>query len=341
MSFKVSVVIPAYNEQDNLSALISDLETVLKPFPGYEVILVDDGSTDQTAERIKQLARTRPYLRYLILSRNFGHQYALKAGLDQASGDCVLSMDADGQHPARLIPDMIQAWKEGADIVYTLRADAAEESFFKRFTSRLYYLIFNWLSGLNLPAGSADFRLMDKKVVAVLRTLPEKSLFLRGLVFWMGFKQKALPYYPDKRRSGQSHYTFKKMMMLAVTGATSFSIKPLRMAVYLGLCFSFLGFLFIAYALYMRFTSGTVITGWASTISVILILGGVQLFIMGIIGEYIGLIFMEVKNRPSYLVRESNLPHRGKNFPSGVGSQKRQKKYKLTDGFKNQRGTNA
>ncbi len=308
----ISVVVPAYNEAENLPLLASQLGDVL-PHGAWELIIVDDGSSDETAEVAKRLHDKNPHIHYVLLSRNFGHQYALKAGLDRARGDCVISMDADLQHPVRLIPELIKHWREGYDIVYTLRADSPDETFFKRLTSRLFYKIFRFLTGLRLPAGSADFRLMSRQATDVIKRLPERTLFLRGLVFWIGFRQKAVPYHPDKRHAGQSSYTLRRMLQFAISGATSFSLKPLRLAVWLGILAAFSGCLFAAYVLYMRLFNGAVISGWASTLCVMLVLGGAQLFILGILGEYIGLIFLETKKRPSYIVKETSIEERKEN----------------------------
>ena len=305
--FKVSVVVPAYNEEGNLPHLIDKLVPILSAYADYEIILVNDGSADKTVEVMKQLHHANSRVNYISLSRNFGHQYALKAGLDAATGDCVISMDADLQHPPRLIPALIDGWQKGYDIVYTTRQDKGTESFFKRFTSGVFYKCFRVLTDLKMPAGAADFRLLDKKVVQVLKNMPEKALFLRGLIYWMGFKQFAISYQVEPRFSGRSSYSLKKMLGLAIAGATSFSIKPLRLAIYLGFIVALLGCLFTAYVLYMKLFAGSVITGWSSLMCVLLILGGCQLFVMGIIGEYIGRIFVEMKNRPSYIVDETSL----------------------------------
>lgn len=305
--FKVSVVVPAYNEEGNLSHLIDRLVPILSEYDAYEIIFVNDGSSDNTLGVMKELHRQNPCVHYVSLSRNFGHQYALKAGLDLADGECVISMDADLQHPPHLIPKLIEAWQNGNDIVYTVRKDTGTEGCFKRFTSFVFYKIFGFLTDLKLPSGAADFRLLDKKVVSILKTMPERALFLRGLIYWMGFKQQAISYHVEQRFSGHSSYSFKKMMALAVVGATSFSIKPLRLAIYLGFIVALLGCLFTAYVLYMKLFVGAVITGWSSIMCVLLILGGCQLFIMGIIGEYIGRIFIEMKNRPTYIVDETSI----------------------------------
>ena len=306
-NFKVSVVVPAFNEEGNIPRLANELVNVLKQYKSYEIIFINDGSVDNTLDTIKKLRLHNKNIHYISLSRNFGHQYALKAGLDSATGDFVISMDADLQHPVNLIPTLIQEWQNGYDIVYTVRTDKKTESLFKRSTSKLYYKIFNFLTGLNMPSGTADFRGMDKKAVQVLKNMPEKTLFLRGVVFWMGCKQKALSYPVHPRFAGKSAYTLKKMMSLAMAGATSFSVKPLRIAIYAGFIVAVLGCLFTAYVLYMKLFGGATISGWASIMCVLLILGGSQLFMMGIIGEYIGMIFMEMKKRPNYIVDETSL----------------------------------
>ncbi len=312
--FKISVVVPAFNEEKVLPETVRQLTNVLSAYPDYEIIFVDDGSSDGSLGVLKKAHAADARIHFVALSRNFGHQYALRAGLAAATGDCVISMDADLQHPPRLIPQLIEHWQNGFEVVYTQRHETKKTPFFKRMTSVLFYKFFSFLSGLSLPAGTADFRLLDRKVVNALVQMHERTLFLRGMIFWMGFKQIAVPYRVEPRFAGQSHYTLRKMLSLAFVGATSFSTKPLRLAVYLGLLVTFLGFLFICYVLYMRLFGGGVITGWTSVLSVMLILGGTQLFMMGIIGEYLGLIFMETKNRPAYLVRESSLEEKNEVF---------------------------
>lgn len=303
----ISVVIPAFNEQDNLPVLVSELTSVLKKIGLYEILIVNDGSTDKTESVIEELHRSDKCVHLISFTRNFGHQYALKAGLDKACGDCVISMDADLQHPVSLIPTMIREWQDGNDIVYTVRRETNNESWFKKMSSRLFYRFFNFLTDLRLPQGAADFRLLDRKVVDQIKNLPERMLFLRGMVSWIGFTQKGIAYTSARRLNGSSSYTLRKMVALAATGAVSFSLKPLRVAIYLGLFVAFMGCLFTAYVLYMRLFNGSVISGWASLMSVTLILGGAQLFMMGIIGEYIGMIFMETKHRPQYIISKTTL----------------------------------
>lgn len=305
--FKISIVIPAYNEAENIEPMLARLLPVLEKYSDYEVIFVDDGSQDATIQKLDDIREKNSKINYISFSRNFGHQYALRAGIDYATGDCVISMDGDLQHPPELIDEMIKEWLNGYDIVYTVRKDTQSVSLFKKVTSNLFYKVFSFFSGLKLPQGTADFRLMDKKVCSVFSSLKENNLFLRGMVFWMGFKQKAIPYTAEKRFAGTSSYTLRKMFAFAVLGATSFSVKPLRLAIYLGLLIAAFGGVFTAYVLYQKLFSGSVITGWASLMSVMLILGGVQLFMMGIIGEYIGMIFMETKKRPKYIVQKTTI----------------------------------
>ncbi len=304
---KISVIIPAFNEAENIEPLLKRLLPILEKYEDYEVIFVDDGSQDNSLEILEKCHLENKKVEYVSFSRNFGHQYALRAGIEHASGDCVISMDADLQHPPELLPQMIEEWQKGYDVVYTVRKDTQDAGLFKKITSCLFYKIFSFFSGLRLPEGTADFRLLDKKVCDVLTHMQEGNLFLRGMVFWMGFKQKAIDYEAQKRFKGESSYTLRKMVALAVLGATSFSIKPLRVAIYLGLFIAMLGGLLTTYVLYQKLFGGSVITGWSSLMSVMLVLGGVQLFMMGIIGEYVGMIFMETKHRPKYIVQKTTI----------------------------------
>ena len=227
------------------------------------------------------------------------------AGLEHASGDYCVIMDADLQHPVELIPELISKWQEGNNIVYTVRKESKVQSWFKRKTSNLFYKVMRFMTGVNIPQGAADFRLIDSKVAEIIRNTPEKILFLRGFITWIGFKQASVEYTPAKRFSGKSSYTIKKMIAFAISGITSFGIMPLRLASFLGLLISGLGALYAIYALYMySFAESYVIAGWTSVLITILILGGCQLVIMGILGEYIGLIFIETKKRPNYIIEE-------------------------------------
>jgi glycosyltransferase involved in cell wall biosynthesis len=308
MKKRVSVVIPAFNEEENLLVIIDRLEHVFNQ-TGYDVefILVDDGSKDKTLLILKAMAKVKANLFYIEFSRNFGHQLALKAGLDKASGDCVISLDADLQHPPELITEMLGKWEEGYEVVYTRRLEDESLSFKKRKTSAYFYKLLNVLSSIDLEEGTADFRLMDRKVVDVFRDFQENEPFVRGLVKWMGYRQIAIDYLPNQRYAGSSKYNLKKMMRFALHGVTSFSIKPLYSAVYLGFVFSCLSLLYVPYVLYAIYR-GIEVQGWASTIMTVVFFGGLQLIILGIIGIYVGKMFMQGKNRPNYIISSTNLP---------------------------------
>lgn len=306
---KISVVIPSFNEASNISELVSRLTAVLNSVPyTYEVIFIDDGSSDNTLEVLKSVNIQNNNLYYLELSRNFGHQNALKAGYDYAEGDCIISMDGDLQHPPELITQFLEKWEEGYDVVYTTREYQDEASYFKTKSSAIYYNMINSLSDTKLEKGTADFRLIDRKVANVLGNLNEDGLFIRGLVKWLGFRQFAINYQCDARFSGKSKYTLKKMVRFAVQGITAFSVRPLYMATGLGLFFALLATLYIPYILisYFYFPKHTV-PGWTSILATVVFFGGIQLVVLGIIGMYLGKLFMQAKNRPNYIVRSTNL----------------------------------
>lgn len=272
----------------------------------FEIIFVNDGSRDNTQNRLEEMAIDFEEVKYIEFSRNFGHQPAVKAGMDWADGNAVISMDGDLQHPPELIPEMIQKWEEEYDVVYTIRTYPKEISYFKRKTSDLFYRFLSQISDVDLTnGGGSDFRLMDTSVVQVMRNLKEDDLFLRGLTSWMGFKQTGIEFVAGERFSGQSSYDLKKMFNFAFTGITSFSVKPLYIATYLGFMFSGLSLLYIPYVLY-AFITKTEISGWASLIMTVVFFGGVQLIILGILGIYLGKIFKQTKGRPNYIIRSKN-----------------------------------
>ena len=307
MKKKISVVVPSFNEEGNIEVLATKLTGVLKQLPYlYEVIFVDDGSADGTLQKLQTLSAIDEHLYYLELSRNFGHQNALKAGYDYADGDCVISMDSDLQHPPELIAQFIEKWEEGYDIVYTCREYQDEATIFKTKSSDLFYSVINSLSDTKLEKGTADFRLIDRKVVNILSTLNENGLFMRGLIKWIGFKQFAIHYQCDARFSGKSKYNLKKMVRFAVQGVTAFSVRPLYIATGLGLFFSLMALLYIPYILISYFT-GHAVTGWTSLIATVAFFGGMQLMVLGIIGMYLGKLFMQSKQRPNYIIRSTNL----------------------------------
>lgn len=303
----ISIVIPAFNEAGNIGAIFEAIKKVIPNKYGVEVIFVDDGSTDDTLSIIKKLARKNKNVYYISLSRNFGHQYALKAGLDHARGSAVITMDADLEHPPKLIPKMLDSWERGAKIVYTQREDDPDLPLHKRITSKLFYQIINKLSETPILAGGADFRLIDQSVVRMVRESSESTLFLRGLVAWSGYPSTTLNYKPKKRSWGRSKYTYTKMLKLAVDALTSFSVVPLRIATIIGFLMSLFTGLYGLYAIIAYFTNWNVITGWPSVIISVLFIGGLQLLILGIIGEYIGKIFLETKKRPLYLINEKKI----------------------------------
>ena len=305
---KISIVIPAYNEEGNLMPVYQRIKSVFENMQGYsfEIIFVNDGSRDNTQSRLEEMALDFPEIKYIEFSRNFGHQPAVKAGMDYADGNVIISMDGDLQHPPELIPQMVKKWEQGYDIVYTIRSYPKEIPYFKRKTSNLFYRFLSQISDVDLTnGGGSDFRLIDSSVAQVMKNLKEDDLFLRGWTSWMGFKQTGIEFVAGERFSGQSSYDLKKMLKFAFTGITSFSVKPLYLATYLGFIFSSLSLLYIPYVLY-AFLTKTEISGWASLIMTIVFFGGVQLIILGILGIYLGKIFKQVKGRPNYIIRSRN-----------------------------------
>ncbi|MGS0748784.1 glycosyltransferase family 2 protein [Halpernia sp. GG3] len=306
---KISIVIPVFNEEKNLELIHQKISEVFTALPNYklEIIFVNDGSRDGSQLVLEQLSAQFEEVKYLEFSRNFGHQPAVKAGIDFATGNAVISMDGDLQHPPKLIPEMISAWEKGFDVVYTIRKYPKEISKFKRKTSEYFYKFLSSISDVNLTSGGgSDFRLMDASVVDVMRNMQESDLFLRGLSTWMGFKQIGIPFIANERFAGESSYNLRKMMKFAFTGITSFSVKPLYLAAYLGFFFSILSiFIYVPYVIHAFFV-GTEISGWASLIMTVVFFGGLQLIILGIFGIYLGKIFKQVKERPNYIVRSKN-----------------------------------
>lgn len=309
MSSKLSIVIPTYNEEGNIALLYDQLKEVLNEegIEQFELIFVNDGSSDKSLSVIKGLSDRDTRVKFISFSRNFGHQHALKAGLDHAVGDAVISMDADLQHPAALIPEMLKKWNEGAQVVYTIRAQEDGISWFKKKTSSGFYWLINKLSEHPIIDGAADFRLLDKKVVAEIRRYSEKELFFRGMISGIGFRQSSIHFKPNKRHSGQTKYSFNKMAAFAIAGITSSSAKPLYFSIYLGAFMAFLAFLYGIYAICIALFTNDAITGWTSIVASIVFIGGIQLFVMGIIGVYLGKVFKESKNRPHYIIDETNV----------------------------------
>ena len=302
--FLVSIVIPVHNEEANILPLLSRLKQVMAKY-NHEIIFVDDGSKDQTLAVLKKQAQKNSKIRILSFNRNFGHQAALSCGYEHATGDCVITIDADLQDPPEIIGKMIEEWQNGYEIVYAKRK-SRNDNFFKKLTAHWFYRFLNFLSDTRIPTDVGDFRLQDKRVNDYLKKLPEHSKFLRGLVAWGGFKEKYLDFDRDKRYSGNTNYTLSKMLNFALDGIISFSTKPLRIATYMGFLTSFIGVLGIIYALLQRFflPHEYWVTGWTALFVAVLFLGGTQLITIGIIGEYIGKVYRETQNRPQYLLKE-------------------------------------
>ncbi|HAD14291.1 MAG TPA: glycosyltransferase [Saprospirales bacterium] len=308
----VSIILPAYNEAENLAMAVQKIaeqtELLHHQFQ-FELIFVNDGSSDQTLTLLRELhQKHEKWVHYVSFSRNFGHMSALRCGYDHSRGDAVICMDADLQHPPQYIPVFLEKWREGFEIVYTTRQDDESTGWFKRNSSRYFYGLMNRFSDVHIEPGAADFRLLDRKVVNLIRNSQESDLFIRGFIPWVGFRQYAIPYKPDQRFAGQSKYTLRKMLRLALNGITAFSVRPLRIATFLGSCISGMAFLYALYALYAHFVLKETVQGWTSVLLSVLIIGGLQLLTLGIIGEYLGRLFLQAKGRPPYIVQESTLP---------------------------------
>ena len=307
MQTKLEIILPAHNEYGNVIPIYEEIKQALeKTVYDYTILFVDDGSKDNTLSQIKELAKQDAKVKYIELSRNFGHQNAIKAGLDASTAEVIIMMDCDLQHPPYLINELLKQYELGYDIVRTHRVENETANYFKRKTSNLFYKILNQLSDIKLEQGSADFRLISGKAITQLKSFNEFELFYRGLIKWMGFKQISIEYHPEDRFSGKTKYTIKKMVSFGLNGFTSFSTKPLYFAAYLGLIFSTLSVMYIPYIIYAFYT-GTEVRGWASVIVTVVFFGGVNLMILGIFGVYLSKLFSQSKSRPHYIIKESNL----------------------------------
>jgi dolichol-phosphate mannosyltransferase len=301
----ISVVAPCHNEEPNLEPLYWALSSALRSAEWtYELILVDDGSTDGTWPVISRIARNDSRVRGVRLARSFGQQAAILAGLKHARGDAVVTMDADLQHPPALIPVMARHWLAGKPVVLTRRTDSNDVGPFKRLTSAIFYRIFSGLTGVPMPAGTGEFRLIDRRVVDYLLGLREGEYFLRGLIGWTGFRSVTVPFHAAPRLAGQTKYSLRKMLRLAVSGVTAFSLTPLRIGTVLGLATAFLAFLELGYVL-VQAARGHTVPGWASDVGVTTLLFGVQFILLGLIGEYLGRIYLAAKARPPFLIEET------------------------------------
>jgi dolichol-phosphate mannosyltransferase len=301
----LSVIVPCYNEEAVIEKTHARLLEVLAPLDlDCEIIYVNDGSRDRTLEILKSLQKSDDRVRVISFSRNFGHQLAVSAGIDVASGDAVVLIDSDLQDPPELIPAMINKWREDFQVVYGVRAQRAGESAFKLLTAKAFYRMINVISDVAIPLDTGDFRLMDRRVVAVLQNMPERDRFVRGMVSWVGFRQFALPYARAERAAGESKYPLRKMLLFALDGVISFSLVPLRIATFVGFLAAAMAVLGIGYALFLRLFTGNWAPGFTLIFISIFFLGGATLTCLGIVGEYVGRIYRELKRRPLYIIDE-------------------------------------
>lgn len=300
----ISCVMPAYNEAGNLPTVVARVLTALTHLSGQvELVIVNDGSRDATEQVLADLCELHPQLVALNLSRNFGKEAALTAGLEAATGEVVVIMDADGQHPVNLLPDMLQKWKQGADVVYAVRKTRHDQSKLHIGFTSVFYKLINWRSRVKIPANAGDFRLMGRNVVQALQLLPERNRFMKGLYAWVGFNSTAIDYEPLPREDGQSNYGFRGALSLAVTGLLAFSVAPLRLVSYFGLFLSIAALGYGAWVVFDYFWFGADTPGYATIVVGMMFLSGIQLLSIGILAEYVGRIYEEVKQRPTYLLR--------------------------------------
>jgi dolichol-phosphate mannosyltransferase len=306
MKVTYSIVAPIYNEIDNISELHRRVKEVMDTTgEPWELILVDDGSTDGSTEKIRELARRDPNVRPVVFARNFGHQIAITAGWDYARGDAVIIIDADLQDPPEVMLELARKWKEGYEVVYAVRAEREGESWFKTLTASFFYRLIARITDVKIPVDTGDFRLMDRKVVEVLKSMRERHRFPRGMSAWVGFRQIGVEYKRAARFAGETKYPFSKMLKLALNAITSFSYLPLQIATYFGFVSAGIAIIGIPVVIALRVSGSPQLTGQATTLIAVLFLGGVQLISLGILGEYVGRLYDEAKGRPLYIVREA------------------------------------
>jgi polyisoprenyl-phosphate glycosyltransferase len=314
-----SIVIPVYNEAEVLPSLYDRLTRVMEGLvESYEIIFVNDGSQDDSSLLLRDFQARDERVKFLGFSRNFGHQIAITAGLDYSSGQAAVVMDADLQDPPEVIPRLIEQWRKGYDIVFAVRAKRQGDGLFKRATATIFYRLFRRMTATEIPLDAGDFRLMSRRAVEALQSIRERNRFIRGLAGWIGFRQTSVTFVREARQAGETKYPLKKMLRFALNGLMSFSLVPLQLASYLGFLVSSIAFCYIVYAIGLKLFTDRVVLGWTSVMVAVLFLGGVQLISLGIIGEYIGRIYEEVKQRPLYVVDEAKgfeqlqpPPHRG------------------------------
>ncbi len=302
----LSVIVPMYNEEEVIEVAYRRLKAVLDTLgESYEMILVDDGSRDRTSSIVRELCKIDRTVKLVEFSRNFGHQIAVTAGMDHASGRAVVLIDADLQDPPELIKDMVARWREGYDVVFGKRIERKGESWFKKMTASMFYRLLRSMTSVNIPVDTGDFRLMDRKVCDALTAMRERSRFIRGMVSWAGFKQTSVDYVRDERFAGETKYPLRKMIRLSLDAMTSFSTRPLKIASILGFVLSAIGFIYLFIVLYQRFFTDTTTQGWTSLIAISLLFHGITLSLLGVLGEYIGRTYEEAKRRPLYLVSDA------------------------------------
>ncbi len=321
----LSLVIPIYNEEEILPELGRRLKELFADLPAvgdsWEVVLVNDGSVDRSLQLLRELAREDSRFKVISFSRNFGHQVAITAGIDRAEGDAVVIMDADLQDPPEVVREMVDRWQAGHDVVYGVRRSRSGETWFKKVTAAIYYRLLNTLLGIAIPVDTGDFRLMARPVVIALRALRERHRFVRGMVAWLGFRQTAVYYDRAARFAGETKYPLRKMLRFAVDGITSFSVFPLRLATWLGALAGLLAVAAGAWAIYVKFYVRGVVPGWTTLMMFIAFGSAVQLFVIGILGEYLGRIYEEIKRRPLYITAEEinfsaeNPPSPARSYP--------------------------
>lgn len=310
-NIKLCILVPCYNEEETIAHFYSRLKETIAKY-NYSVLFVDDGSQDRTLNLLQELAMIDPRVSYLSLSRNFSQQNALKAGYDHIHDvDCVVSMDADLQHPPEYIDQLIEKWRSGYDVVNTIRENAHKIPFFRQFLAKCFYTVINYISKDKIIVNGSDYRLLDMKVVEVLRSIRESTIYLKELVPWLGFRQGAVHFVVNERWGGRSKYPLRKQLSLALIGITSFSINPLRISSLVGGLLSLFSFLYGFYAVYVYLFTERTVKGWTSIIASILFIAGLQFIMVGIIGEYLGKTFLETKKRPLYILKE-----RGEDLPT-------------------------
>jgi polyisoprenyl-phosphate glycosyltransferase len=309
-SVTLSVVVPIFNEEGTVGELHARLTAAVAELDSYELVLVDDGSTDASWELLTALAAEDPHLRLVRLSRNFGHQVALTAGVDAARGDAIVTIDGDLQDPPEVIPELVTRWREGFDVVYGVRVAREGETRYKLWTARLFYQLIRRMSPVDIPQDAGDFRLLSRRAADAFRSMPERARFIRGMTSWVGFKQVGVPYRREARYAGTTKYPTRKMLRFATDAITSFSTTPLRIVSGIGFVLVAFCGVYLAYAVYKRFLTDDTVEGWTTVIVLVLLIGGAQLIGLGVIGQYVGRIYEEAKNRPLYVVSDI-VPHGG------------------------------